>query len=127
MSNTYLIYRAETGEILRTGMCPVWHAALQVIDEGDVLIMDPAPDVLASTHYVVGGVVTERPSITLAEIPPGSRYVIGGDPSGELFTGEVDETGIVFDLPGTWEVIIEPPFPYRRLDVILTFKVAPDA
>jgi len=58
----------------------------------------------------------------------GNLFVNGTVVARDKFAaGSVNERVLAADSIGVWEVIIEPPFPHRRLDVILTLEGAADA
>lgn len=77
----------------------------------------------SATHYVLADVATLRPNTGLPAtytMPTDTDWAVPNVPEGTVVivdgveAGTVDATGLVlnFDLAGTWQVKLRPPFPW---------------
>ena len=111
----FLVYDGDSGAIRRLGSCSGADVELQAIDPGDVVMAEPSFEPSWALHYVVGGEIVERPTITLGAVPAGSTFRATCRETGQSHCGVVDDGMLVLDLPGTWDLAVKPPFPYREL------------
>lgn len=115
--STFAIYEFATGKILRTFMTSnLANVALQL----DETTSAAAGEGKADLHYVLDGVITDRPALDVpAEVTlaVGETHVISGLPEGCICTfgiqrfpldGELELSG---DMPSSYEVKLEC-FPY---------------
>lgn len=116
----------DDGRILRSGLCEAHMVAAQA-GPGETAHEGEASDAL---HYLDGGVLSMRPSMSIPPLtvapmsdwrvpdaPPGTMVAING-----AIAGEADQEGVAITFPeaGLWPVDLDPPFPWRRVSVVVT-------
>lgn len=107
MSVPFTVHGAG-GAILRSGSAPSEAAAL--LQGGNVLLGQAGSD---ETQYVLDGALELRPAIAdLDNVPAGTVVFVDG---AEMLTVPEGDpvVAIAGDVPGTYRVRLEPPFPWR--------------
>lgn len=114
--DAFVVFNKGSGE-LRVVRCSPEVAQLQPRDESEGVLPFSDP-VSGLTHWVENGVVAPRPEISgLTSVPAGTRVFVDDVDHGICNDGVVE---IAADVPGTYRVRLEPPFPYQQFETDVT-------
>lgn len=120
----YTIYQISNGEILRT--VDTSGSIEGQVNDGEDFVEGAH---VSSSHYVVGGMVLERPSLSGLSIPSeavaGEPITISGAPVGSrIFRQSItsDPFSLTINRSGITHVNVEPPFPFKSFVVVVNVQ-----
>lgn len=106
---------ATDGRVLKSGKAPS-EAAARLQGE-HVIVGVQGHDV---TQYVIDGALADRPAIPdFNSVPAGTRVFVDDADHGLCNDGVVE---IATDIPGTYRVRLEPPFPHQTLETDVVIR-----
>lgn len=119
-----IIYRADSGEILRIASAPEVEAERNVLPGEAFILSDVLPDPRA--QYVVDGALVSRPAgpaalvgNELQNLPVPALIVVQSTLSRRVFYSGEATQALSFDFPGTYRVWVQA-FPYLDTEFSLT-------
>lgn len=122
MSYDYTTYDPATGRILRVGTTDALAWAMEqaehVVDGDPCILLGEQGDRETEMIDVAARARVPRPTIPdLATVPPGTQVFVDGADHGICDDGTVE---IASDVPGTYRVRLEPPFPHQPFETDVT-------